>query len=63
MDFVEALNKKLEDKKQMLIAALGQGSAKDFADYKDLCGRIRGLADAQMELNDLSRTMKENDED
>ena len=62
MDFVEALNKKLEDKKQMLISALGQGSAKDFAEYKDLCGRIRGLADAQMELNDLSRTLKETDD-
>ena len=63
MDFVTALNKKLEDHKQMLISALGQGSAKDFADYQHLCGRIRGLADAQIELNDLAQTLKEKDED
>ena len=63
MDFVEVLTKKLNEQRQMLISALAQGSAKDFADYQNLCGRLRGLADAQMELNDLSRTLKENNED
>jgi ABC-type glycerol-3-phosphate transport system substrate-binding protein len=63
MDFVTALNKKLEDQRQMLIAALAKGSANDFAEYQHLCGRLRGLADAQGLLNDLAQTLKENDED
>jgi hypothetical protein len=63
MDIHEVLNKKFEDKKQMLISALAQGSAKDFADYQHLCGRIRGLTDAQTELNDLLLALKEKDED
>lgn len=63
MDFVTALNKKIEDQKQMLSTALAHGSAKDFADYQHLCGRLRGLADAQGSLNDLAQTLKENDED
>jgi len=63
MDFVTALNNKLEDQKRMLATALAQGAAKDFADYQHLCGRLRGLADAQIELNDLAQTLKENDED
>jgi hypothetical protein len=63
MDALELLSRKLEEKKQMLIAAMAQGSAKDFAEYQNLCGRIRGLADTQMEVNDLLRKLKENDED
>jgi hypothetical protein len=63
MDFIEALTKKLEDQKQLLITALAHGSAKDFADYQHLCGRLRGLADAQGSLNDLAQTLKETDED
>lgn len=63
LTFIEALNKKFEDQKQMLSSALAQGSAKDFADYQHLCGRIRGLADAQIQLNDLAQTLKEPDED
>ena len=63
MDFVTALNKKFEDRKQMLISALSDGSAKDFAEYQSIVGQVRGLAAAQMELNDLSRTLKENDDD
>jgi hypothetical protein len=62
MDFVTALATKIEAQKQMLISALAHGSAKDFPEYQNLCGRIRGLADAQVELNDLALTLKETDD-
>lgn len=63
MDIHEVLNKKFEDKKQMLISALAQGAAKDFAEYRDIVGQVRGLAAAQMELDDLLQMLKEKDED
>lgn len=63
MDFVTALNNKFESRKQMLISALAEGAAKDFAEYQYIVGQVRGLAAAQMELTDLSQTLKENDED
>lgn len=63
MDFVTALSNKIDAQKQMLISAMAHGSAKDFADYQYMCGRVRGLADAQVELTDLSQTLKETDED
>jgi len=63
MDFVTALHKKFESRKQMLISALAEGAAKDFAEYQYIVGQVRGLAAAQMELTDLSQTLKDKDED
>ena len=63
MDFVEVVNKKLDDQRQMLISALTNGAASDFAAYRHLCGRLQGLADAKGLLNDLAQTLKENNED
>ena len=63
MDFVTALDNKFESRKQMLISALAEGAAKDFAEYQYIVGQVRGLAAAQMELTDLSQTLKEKDED
>ncbi len=42
---------------------LSDGVAKDYADYKELCGAIRGLQTAQREINDLVRKIKEIDDD
>jgi hypothetical protein len=42
---------------------LSDGRAIDYADYKYVCGQIRGLRAAQIEINDLSRNyMEDNDE-
>lgn len=57
------LAKKLQERIDQLSEALREGSAKDFAEYKDLCGVIRGLGLAQMEANDLLRKLKESNND
>ena len=54
---------KYEDRKKHLIEFLCDGGAKDFAEYKNLCGEIRGLSVAQEEIKDLVRKMKELDND
>ena len=54
---------KYEDRKKTLIEFLCDGAAKDYAEYKNLCGEIRGLSVAQEETKDLVRKLKELDND
>jgi|TARA_R100001530_G_scaffold61731_2_gene44548 hypothetical protein len=42
---------------------LSSGAVKDFAEYRDLCGFIRGLEVALREVNDLSRNYMEDEDD
>lgn len=56
---LEHLTKKLEELKQSYIGPLGDGAAKDFGEYQNMSGVIRGLALAQREIADLVRRLKE----
>tara|TARA_R100001530_G_scaffold133327_1_gene106582 strand:- start:197 stop:394 length:198 start_codon:yes stop_codon:yes gene_type:complete len=42
---------------------LSSGAVKDFAEYRDLCGFIRGLEVALREVNDLSRNYMEDEDE
>lgn len=53
------VNSKLEERRVELLEFLGEGGAKDYAHYKEVCGVIRGLQTAQSELGDLVRKIKE----
>jgi hypothetical protein len=53
------LNGKLEDQKVQLSEVLCAGNAKSYEHYKELCGQIRGLMTAQLEISDLVRKLKE----
>lgn len=59
----EILNKKIQEHINQHLGVLSDGVAKDYAHYKELCGAIRGLRTAQMEINDLVRKLKENEDD
>ena len=56
------VTKEIEERRESIAQALLAGSAKDFAEYKDLCGEIRGLSRAHAFITDLVRKM-ERDED
>ena len=60
---LDLLHEKLETRRKELIESLGDGVAKDYPAYQNLCGVIRGLLTAQSEINDLLRRLKENDDD
>jgi hypothetical protein len=60
---LELLKKKLEDERKAVVENLADGGAKDFAQYQNLCGIIRGLLTAQREINDLLRKLKDEDDD
>lgn len=63
MDIFELLNTKLEDRVRDMEMSLSNGSAKDYAEYRELCGVIRGLRSAQIEIQDLASRLKESEDE
>jgi hypothetical protein len=59
----ELLNKKIEDQIKSHSEALVSGQSKDYAQYRELCGVIRGLQTAQREIGDLVRKLKDDNDD
>lgn len=57
------VSSKLDERRIELLEFLGEGGAKDYAHYKEVCGVIRGLLTAQSELGDLVRKLKEFDDE
>jgi|TARA_R110000824_G_scaffold3980_2_gene18960 hypothetical protein len=59
----DVLTDKLTVEMQVANEHLTSGAIKDFAEYRDLCGFIRGLEVALREINDLSRNYMEEEDD
>jgi len=59
---LEYLSGKIKEQVRSIEESLAQGVAKDYAEYQNLCGVIRGLLTAQREINDLLRRVKEHDD-
>jgi len=60
---LELLNKKIEEQVKSHSEALIEGQSKDYAQYRELCGVIRGLQTAQREIGDLVRKLKDDNDD
>ena len=63
MDFITALRTKLRTDMNNFTDDLANGQCSDFAQYKELCGVIRGLAFAERHLLDLAEKMKEDNDE
>lgn len=59
----EVLVDRLQESKDSCEESLVGGAAKDYAQYREICGVIRGLNTAIMEVQDLSRNFIGNDDD
>ena len=59
---LKILRAKIRERMNDIADSLAGGSAKDFGDYRNLCGVIHGLALAERDLIDLQTSM-EQDED
>ena len=55
---LEVLNKKLDEHIKQSVDVVSGGSAKSYDHYKELCGVIRCLQTAQVEIADLVRKTK-----
>lgn len=60
---LELLIRKLDEQKLAVADSLQSGAAKDYAEYQHLCGVVRGLGLAQIEMNDLLRSIRANEHD
>lgn len=59
---IEYLKGKLDEEVQIQRENLSTGAVKDYAEYREVCGVIRGLLTAHRELNDLLRKVKEHND-
>ena len=54
--------KEIEERRESIAQALISGSAKDYSEYKDLCGEIRGLSRVHSFIVDLVKRMEQNED-
>lgn len=50
------------DKRMQIVDAVSNGAAKDYAEYRAMCGEIRGLLIAENYTQDLIKNLETSDE-
>jgi|TARA_R110000868_G_scaffold121968_2_gene323531 hypothetical protein len=50
------------DKRTQVAEAISSGSAKDYAEYRALCGEVRGLLIAELYIKDLAKNLEQDDD-
>ena len=60
---LDVLKNKIEEDMSSALQFLGGGGAKDFAQYKEVTGMVRGLETCMNYVEDLSRNMDNDDDD
>lgn len=58
----DVLKDKIEGDKSSALEFLGNGGAKDFAQYKEIVGLVRGLEASKSYVVDLARNYMEDDD-
>tara|TARA_B100002019_G_C21175181_1_gene550734 strand:+ start:585 stop:782 length:198 start_codon:yes stop_codon:yes gene_type:complete len=59
----DVLRDKIEEDRSSAVDFLASGGAKDFAQYKEATGLIRGLETCLSHINDLARNFMEDDDE
>jgi hypothetical protein len=62
MTGLEVLLEQIDEKAQQLQNSIINGNLEDFADYKKLCGEVRGLLIARGYVLDLKDRLEKSDE-
>ena len=57
------LIERIEEQKSSATEFLTSGGQRDFAEYRNVCGLVRGLETARALVEDLSRNYMEDDDD
>ena len=54
---------RINEKQAQLAHAVSEGTAKDYTEYRAMCGEIRGLSIAEGFILDLADQMERNDDE
>jgi len=60
---LEIIKEKINEKQAQLAHAMSEGAAKDYAEYRAICGEIRGLSLAEGFILDLADQMERNNDE
>ena len=60
---MDLLTKQLNEDREMLVSAISVGKVADFAEYKELCGQIRGISRAQIRVAEMVSRLRAGDQD
>ena len=58
----EVISSQITDQIAQIQEFLGTGQAKDYAEYRESCGKIRGLIVAKQQVEDLVRNLENSDD-
>ena len=58
----EVISSQITDQIAQIQEFLGTGQAKDYAEYRESCGKIRGLIVAKQQIEDLVRNLEQSDD-
>ena len=59
---LEHLMSQIDGKVQQLQEAMADDNVKDFAEYKKMCGEVKGLLTARLFITDLHERLKTDDD-
>ena len=60
--YLRLLIKQIDDKVELLREAIGNGSARDYAEYKGMVGEVKGLLTCRLNITDLLDKLEEPDD-
>jgi hypothetical protein len=61
--YFEIILKDIEERREYVAKALIEGSAKEYSEYRSMCGEIRGLSLAHQTVTDLVRKLEKEDDE
>jgi len=61
--YLKLLTQKVDDKVSQLQVAMADGNANDYAEYKKMCGEVKGLLTARLFITDLQERVTNDDDD
>lgn len=59
---LEHLMSQIDSRVLQLQEALADDNARDFAEYKKMCGEVKGLLTARLYITDLQQRLEDQDE-
>ena len=61
--YLKLLSSKIDDKVSQLQMSIADGKADDYAEYRRMCGEVKGLLTARLYIIDLQERITHDDDD